>query len=338
VVAQVASQSKSGFHGARMFEPAHDLNAVARLLEEAFRSDHGFPFTDVPLLRELGIIMWTLSYTPVFPESTTGFVWVEDGQVVGNVSLNPDYNRLDRYMITNVAVKPDYRRQGIARALMVAALDHLRSMSVRTALLNVRPDNTPAIRLYRELGFAEVELRGEWTCRPPLPAGTSARVASTVRPLVESDERAVAELVRAATPANVAKYQPVRNEFTIVWEERLVEWIGDTIVGQATRRWALEREDRLAAVMLLRAQRIVTPHRLTVQVHPDFRGQVEDEVLALVLQELHGFPARQIRVAASNSDPAWIDALERTGFRLDSGLTLMALTLGNSRPAPAAGI
>ncbi|MCL4395283.1 MAG: GNAT family N-acetyltransferase, partial [Chloroflexi bacterium] len=274
MVAQVASQSKSGFRGARSFEPGHDLNAVARLLEEAFRSDHGFPFSNVPLLRELGIVLWTLSYTPVFPESTTGFVWIEDGQIVGNVSLNPDLGRLDRYMITNVAVKPAYRRQGIARALMQAALDHLRGRAVRTALLNVRPGHSAAIKLYQDLGFAEVELRGEWTLRPPLPAGNGSGLGSELRPLVENDQRSIAELVRAATPSTVQKYQSVRNEFSIAWEERMVEGLGDLIVGQATQRWVLERHGQLAAAILLRAQRLATPHRLTVQVHPGFRGQV----------------------------------------------------------------
>lgn len=327
MVARVASQSKSSFHGARLFEPARDLGAVAHLLEEAFRPEHNFPFSDVPLLREFGVFLWTMSYAPGFPDSTTGFVWVEDGQIVGNVTLSPDFGRLDRYLITNVAVKPNHRRQGIARALMQASIDHLRTLHIKTALLNVRPNNPSAIKLYKDLGFSEVEMRGEWSRRMShvSPQGMWHQVA--LRPLREADHRAAAELVRAATPTNVQKYRTVRNEFSINWDERMVETVGDFFVGQVTRRWALEMEGRLAALLLIRGQRIVTPHHLLVEVHPDSRGRVEDDLVAFALHELARFPSREIRGIATSTHPEWIAALEQNGFKLDNGLTLMALPL-----------
>src|SRR5512141_639450 len=165
-----AIRTKSAERGPRPFEPGRDLGAVARLLEEAFRPEHSFPLSDTPFLRELGIALWTLSYAPVFPENVAGFVWVEDGRIVGNVTISQDEGRLDRCLISNVAVKPSYQRQGIARALMELTIEHLRSRGAKWALLNVRPNNPGAIRLYHELGFEDVETRGEWTATRPYVA------------------------------------------------------------------------------------------------------------------------------------------------------------------------
>ncbi len=327
MVARVASQSQSTFRGARPFDPVRDLGAVARLLEEAFRPDHNFPFSNVPPLRELGILLWTLGYAPGSPETMAGFVWVEDGKILGNVTLTPDEGRLDRYMITNVAVAPAHRREGIARALMQRSIEHLRALNVKTALLNVRPNNTGAIQLYTDLGFRQVETRGEW-------ARASSRIAPqglwhpvALRPLRDADSYAVSELVRAAAPATARRLLPARNEFSLAWDERMVEAVGDFLIGQATRRWVLEMEGRLAALLLVRAQRFATPHRISVEVQPDFRGRVEGDLVAFALRELARFPAREIRALATSAHREWIDALEQNGFQMQNALTLMALAL-----------
>ena len=327
MVAQVASQSTSKTRGARLFDPARDFGAVARLLEEAFRPDQSFPFSNLPLLREFGIFLWALSYAPGFPDLTTGFVWVEEGQIVGNITLSPDEGRLDRYMITNVAVKPRYRRQGIARALMQESINHLRSLTVKTVLLNVRPMNPGAIKLYRDLGFGEIETRGEWKRASSRFTPAGLWHAAAMRPLRESDHRAAAEMIRVATPAEVQRYRPARNVFAINWDDRMVETVGDLFVGQATRRWAMEIEGRLAALVLLRAQRLATPHRLSVEVHPDFRGRAEEDLFAFALHDLAHFPAREIRVYTTSTHPEWLAVLEQNGFKPENALTLMALAL-----------
>ena len=327
MVARVASQSQSTFRGARLFDPVRDLGALARLLEEAFRPDHNFPFSNVPWLRDLGIFLWMLGYTPGFPESTTGFVWVEDGKIVGNVTLSPDGGRLDRYMITNVAVKPNYRQQGIARALMQRSIEHLRTLNVKTALLNVRPDNRGAIALYEDLGFGQVETRGEWRRASSRAAPQGVWHPIAPRPLREADSYPVSELVRAATPTNARKLLSPRHEFTLTWDERIAEAVGDFFVGQVTQRWALEMDARLAALLRVRAQRLAMPHRVSVEVHPDFRGRVEGDLIAFALRELARFPSREMRAFGTSTHREWIDALEQNGFEVQNALTLMTLAL-----------
>ncbi len=327
MVARVASPSQSTFRGARLIDPVRDLGAVARLLEEAFRSDHNFPFSNVPVLREFGIFLWTLGYAPGFPESTTGFVWIEDGRIVGNVTLSPEEGHLDRYLVINVAVKPEYRRRGIARALMQKSIEHLRMLNVKIALLNVRPNNLGAIKLYQDLGFGEIETRGEWSRSSSRIAPRGVWHQAALRPLRESDARAATELVHAATPVNVQRYRPVRNAFSVNWNDRMAESVGDLLIGQMTERWALEMDGRLAALLLVRAQRLATPHHLSVEVHPDFQGRVEDDLFLFASQKLARFPSREIRVQATSAHPAWIQVLEQNGFKTENALTLMALAL-----------
>ena len=338
MVASAVSKSKAALHGIRPLNPVHDLYAVAHLLEEAFRADHTFPLADLPFLREVGVFLWTLNYAPMFPETITGFVWVEDGRVVGNVTITQDEARFERYLISNVAVKQAYQRQGIARQLTLAALDDLRIRGAKTALLNVRPTNPGALELYRDLGFKEIEMRGEWSSPlsplPPSPSpvaqfsirigGRGLGVGVEVRPLRSSDTSAASDLIRAATPAHVQPYRTRRNDFALACDDRIVEAVSDFFIGQVTHRWALEQDSKLAALTLVRAQRITSPHRIAIKVHPDFRGRVENDLVAYALRDLMQFPSREIRAAATSTQPELIAALEQQGFRFWNGLTLMA--------------
>lgn len=323
-------RTNSNMRGARPFDPTRDLAGVARLLEEAFRAEHTFPLSDTPFLREVGIALWTISYAPVFPENVTGFVWVEDGQIVGNVTISQGEGRLDCFLISNVAVKPNYRRKGIAQELMQMSIEYVRSRGAHWALLNVRPNNPGAIKLYRNLGFQEAEMRGEWTAAPatPAPALSENTHGLLVRPMHSSDRRAAMELVRAATPAFVQQFRTPRvEEFGPSWEDRLTEMFLDFFIGQDRRRWVVHEASRMVALITVRGQRIVSPHRIAVQVHPDYRGRLEGDLVEWTLSFLSRFPQREIRAAVASTHPEWTAALEEHGFRFLSGLTLMALQI-----------
>lgn len=68
--------------------------------------------------------------------------------------------------ILSIAVAPSHRGRSIATALMKEALHYFRTCQVGRVRLEVRPDNLPAVRVYRKLGFADggrtVDLQGEW--------------------------------------------------------------------------------------------------------------------------------------------------------------------------------
>lgn len=326
MVARALRRSQATFRGVRPFNPARDTHALARLLEEAFRADLNFPLATVPILRKAGIVFWMLSYLPGFPEARDGFVWIEDSKVVGNATLTFDHSQSERFYVSNVAVKTEYHRQGIARALMQAAIEHVRQRHGKRILLYVRPNNPGALKLYADLEFHALEMRGEWKL-DSVPLRRPPGDPTGMRPLKTSDRRAVSEWVRAAASENVHPFRPEENSFEMAWDELLFEAIGDFLSGQKTSRLALERDGKLAGLALVRGQHIAAPHKIVIQVHPAFRGRVEDELVITALQRLSEFPPREIRADATNSHPELIRALEHQGFRFLNGLTLMELVL-----------
>ncbi len=65
----------------------------------------------------------------------------------------------DELHILNVAVDRDARRHGHGRTILREALAHARQHRCRSAILEVRRSNAPAIGLYGALGFRMVGVR-----------------------------------------------------------------------------------------------------------------------------------------------------------------------------------
>lgn len=108
-----------------------------------------------------------ISYLPV-----RGFVWEEDGLIVGNLSLIYIHRFGRLYaLIANVATHPEYRRRGIARDLTLKALNAIQSQGLSDAWLHVRDDNPAAEKLYQTLGFEEQFRRTQWQWEPGLNMG-----------------------------------------------------------------------------------------------------------------------------------------------------------------------
>ncbi len=61
--------------------------------------------------------------------------------------------------VLNVCIHPDYRRRGLGRGLVEFLLDTARVKGAHVALLEVRPSNIAAYRLYTGLGFDEIGIR-----------------------------------------------------------------------------------------------------------------------------------------------------------------------------------
>jgi [ribosomal protein S18]-alanine N-acetyltransferase len=62
----------------------------------------------------------------------------------------------DEAELLTIAVRPAHRRQGLARHLLVAVIDHVRSAGARTLFLEVGVDNPVARSLYEAQGFCAV--------------------------------------------------------------------------------------------------------------------------------------------------------------------------------------
>lgn len=86
----------------------------------------------------------------------------------------------DEAEVISVAVDRKWRGKGVGRALLRAALEDLMMTPARRLFLEVAEDNTPATRLYRREGFAEVGKRAGYY---PRPDGTPATALVMARDL-----------------------------------------------------------------------------------------------------------------------------------------------------------
>jgi ribosomal protein S18 acetylase RimI-like enzyme len=159
-----------------------DLNAIADLVESAFEAEldnDGRRY--IRQMRATAKAPQMLGFAGYAPSALTGFVWIEEGRIVGNLSMIPvQVHGRKSYLIANVAVEPEYRRQGIARMLTQAALADIAKRGAQSAWLQVRAHNPGAVALYRGLGFMEMARRSTWHSggTPPqtrLPAEVAVR-------------------------------------------------------------------------------------------------------------------------------------------------------------------
>jgi len=94
-----------------------------------------------------------------FPE--TFIVAEENGEVIGYIMCRIELGLsnfgfgglLKKGHIVSVAVMHQHRRKGIGKALVAQALENMRIYNAKQCFLEVRVTNTPAIELYKKLGF-----------------------------------------------------------------------------------------------------------------------------------------------------------------------------------------
>ena len=145
-----------------------DLPSVADLVETCFADTmdaDGHRY--VQQMRRAGrdntFLRWAVNAAETASMPLSGYVWEEDGQIIGNVSLIPFRKTSKKnYLIANVAVRPDRRHRGIGRLLTAAAMQHARRRQADEIWLHVRDDNPGAIALYTNLGFKERARRTSW--------------------------------------------------------------------------------------------------------------------------------------------------------------------------------
>lgn len=163
----------------RPIHPGRDLPAIADLVELCFKDTldadgRGYLKQMRAAARENELVHWASTTAEALGGMpVTGYVWEQDNQIVGNLSLIPLRSLGKRiYLIANVAVHPAYRGRGIGRMLTATAVEYTHSRGVQSVWLQVRHDNPPALHIYRALGFQERARRTSWeaTIEDPQPA------------------------------------------------------------------------------------------------------------------------------------------------------------------------
>lgn len=122
---------------------AEDLDRVVEIEKDGFKH----PWSGTLLKRELGHAWSTilLAVEGEGEERILGFIvfWLVH----------------DELHVLNIAVALEARRRGIGRALMEQAADQGRRRGAALSTLEVRRSNTPALALYRALGYRQVGIR-----------------------------------------------------------------------------------------------------------------------------------------------------------------------------------
>jgi ribosomal protein S18 acetylase RimI-like enzyme len=332
MVARVAPK-RTAFRGLRPLDPARDLGQLANLIEEAFGDDLGdegrAALQDLRTFSRLGPLVLLLDHvSPEFHENLSGFVWIEDGRVVGNVTVAPAGALSRRWMISNVAVAQAYRGKGIGRQLVAAAVEEVRLAGGEEVLLRVRVDNEVARRLYEGLGFkwvtaiTEMELAAVGTVSPVSAEGF------VLQPRRYSAWRQEMELAREAIPAGVQRLQPVHaGAYRFDFDQRLGRWLGHLFAGRVEHRLAIADGERFLATMDVIIARWRGFHRLALMIHPDYRGRLDEMLISTGLHLCSRYPGRSVRIKLPTEYAEAIAVLRRYGFVEQKTLALMHLVL-----------
>jgi|YNPNPStandDraft_1061719.scaffolds.fasta_scaffold77162_1 ribosomal protein S18 acetylase RimI-like enzyme len=313
----------------RPFNPVRDLGALAGLIEEAFREE--LAITGSSIVRDmrqmafLGPLLWATR--PVMPFSA-GYVWIEKGRLVGNVSLNQEAEHPFTWVLSNVAVSPEFRGRGIAGQLLDVAITHVRRNRGQRILLQVRADNHVALALYRHRGFVTFDTLHELnlaTHNWPLILGPTK---APLRRVGLRDGQRLYQLVVASTPREVLLRRPLRSrDFRRGPWWRLGQGFQLAFNGQQLFELVVEQQGELVAYGSIKAHLFQGPHELALYVLPGQRGRWESPLVEGLINLIQGMPRYDLRAYISASHPEGLRALGQLGFETLRVLEQMSLEL-----------
>ena len=254
----------------------------------------------------------------------TGFVWVEEGRIVGNLSLRYALPSRSRgQMIGNVVVHPQYRGMGIGRAMVEAAVIAAQQQGARWIGLDVREDNPAACGLYAHIGFEAVgrQLHLIRPANTPWPNGRETDSAwRASKPKDRLLWMRLADKVYSRRQKWVLEIRP--NEYTYGGFERKLDlWFS----GEYEGAWLYgDTEARLA--LRVKTDKRSRFHMWDMLTHPQ-TGEAGAQ--AIVTQALHATrrfaPWPVIALVADQAPLA--QALYDVGFKLHRPLMQMVLEL-----------
>ncbi|KAL8130019.1 hypothetical protein V2J09_019174 [Rumex salicifolius] len=92
------------------------------------------------------------SFDSELTKKNTGLIYANvNGEIAGYVMYS--WPSSLSASITKLAVKDTFRRKGYGEALLRAAIQKCRARNIHRISLHVDPDRTPALNLYKKLGF-----------------------------------------------------------------------------------------------------------------------------------------------------------------------------------------
>ena len=287
MTAAIAARRSAAGNGLRPFDAGRDLSVLADLIEAGFsenldRSGRRM-VQGLRNLGRLGRLGGVLSRWILPPAANPqGFVWEENGRVLGNASLLPVTGYRQRWVMANVAVFPEQRRRGIGRSLVIASIEHAKKQGAREIVLQVDRENDSAHLLYQSLGFSSSPPRTTWEgrafqgdLREISGSPVRRRTASEWRPQWELARRLHPEGLIWPYPPNISYFRPGS------WQQRLQlnldrHWVwveGTRLLGSASYRWGFEPGHV----------------RMILLVEPESRGKIEESLLRVAMHSLQPY-------------------------------------------------
>lgn len=276
---------ETGTDGLRPINLRTDLAPLADLIELVFAdnmdSSGRAALREMRMMSRIGVGLNVLSrMNDMALGINLGYVWIEDGKLIGNVSVYPANWPRDlgsAWIIANVGVHPDYQRRGIARKLMLASLEMIQNRRGDTAILQVDHLNEAAKNLYLSLGFIE---EGAWTMfrrsglsrltpeLNPVPARIVHR-----RPAEWRSEYRLAQRVRPNTLGGLGWQRPLHPN---LFRPGLLKWLDNLLNLRSLERLVIRSEDQREIVASMWVESAFgTSTRLTLMVLPEFSGRLK---------------------------------------------------------------
>lgn len=305
--------------GIRPFDISRDLRAVAELISISFANeldDRGAAaLREMRAMSHFGGLLGALSRgAGELNDMLNGFVWVEQGHVVGNITVQRADKYATRWQIANVAVSPAFRGRGISRRLMEAALNYATRAGGLWAVLQVYESNQIARHLYESFGFEPVggmvELRA-----PRAPLVGEQPVHPWLKPFSASEWQPLYELVNHQLGAQAQWWRSIRrSDFQARFEEQLSEWFWRMLGRNVLYRRAIRNSSRFEAALLLNARRWRGEHVLHLWTRPEQYGVFDRLLIDWALWCLQEYPRWPIRINLSTEHRSAIDYLCLRGF------------------------
>ena len=259
---------------------------------------------------------------PSLRAARQGFVLGNDQRIASVVLFGRNGAEQEHWTIEAVATHPDYHRRGMARRLVMRALERIKQAGGTLCTLKVREDNDPAYKLYRDLGFRHYDTtrhmkRGE---KCVLPVGMDEVPVTGLRPIDMKEWFALwrerCDLAQRATSDDVASFAPIRP--AAFRRSRILLSMAPFLMrvgGFDVRQWGVFRDARLVATVRVRADRTADrPHEIKLIIDRSFQDKLSGPLVDWALGSLASHPITNVLMEARESDPAILGAMRARGF------------------------
>lgn len=296
----------------RLINAWRDGSSIADLLELSFRDE---------VIDESGqrMIRMLRNFGPlesILMEGSPGFVWVEDGHVLGNIGIQLNPTRRNTWVIGNVATHPAHRNRGIASALMGAILQYAQTRGARHIALQVVDGNAPALHLYEKYGFISVGsvsyYRRAAVHSQPVWHDVSASTALAVRRAGWHDSDQVWRATRFNLPDELTYSEPFdENHYHLG-----LRWSLSNALNGSPERWLVgETEGRFSGAVRTRINLDMSEHHIELMLRPESSEGDGIALLEHALKHFEIYVSKPILAAQSLPHEASHVALQAMGFK-----------------------